>query len=125
MEKEMMQKAEELAARNYSLTVYEDKTSNGQTIFLAKNPELYGCMAQGVSLEDAIKNLEEARVDYICSLLEDNLEVPEPAPEAVITVDTASPVQFDVQATVQFKDVMKSITEPVHRKPMYEASLRT
>ena len=121
MNSELMRRAQELAARNYSLSVFNDESENGQPIFLAKNPELYGCMAQGATLEDAIKNLEEARIDYIYSLLEDGVDVPDPAPEAVMTVDTASPVEFTLKATVHY--VANSITETVQRKPLYEASL--
>ncbi len=120
MNNELMRRAHELAARNYSLSVFKDESDNGQPMFLAKNPELYGCMAQGETLEKAIKNLEEARTDYIYSLLEDGADIPDPAPEAVMTVDTASP-EFTLIATVQYG--ANSITEPARRKPLYEASL--
>lgn len=38
---------------------------------MAYNPDLDGCMAQGFTQEEAIKNLEEARIDYIYDALED------------------------------------------------------
>jgi predicted RNase H-like HicB family nuclease len=105
--------------------VFKDETSEGHPIFLARNPALYGCMAQGDTLEEAINNLEEARIDYIYSLLEDNQEIPDPAIDAVMTVDTASPVQITMQGTVQFDPATKADSESVHRKPFYEVMLRT
>jgi predicted RNase H-like HicB family nuclease len=122
MNNELMEKAAKLAARNYTLSLFNDETVGEKTIYLAKSSELYGCMAQGETLEEAIKNLEEARVDYIYSLLEDGLDVPEPAPKAVMTVDTAFGYEAEANlvATVNFKE--KSIT---HSKLLYKASMRT
>jgi predicted RNase H-like HicB family nuclease len=78
MNKELWQKAIEIAAKNYSVVTFEEKDSNGQPIFLARIQEFYGCMAQGNSKEEALENLREASIDYIYSLLIDNLEIPQP-----------------------------------------------
>ena len=75
MDQNLLEQATKLAARNYKLTVFEDRLSNGQIIYMAKNPELKGCMAQGTTIEEAIKNLDEARIDYIYDSLEDGTEV--------------------------------------------------
>ncbi len=129
MNSALMEKAKVLAARNYSLSVYREDAAAGEVMFLAKNPELYGCMAQGSSLEDAIRNLEEARIDYITSLLEDGLFVPDPAlelvaPEATLTDDTDLPAQFTVLTqTVPFDKGLLSSGQVAERKPLYEASL--
>ncbi len=122
MNNQLMRKAEVLASRNYSLAVFKDKTADGQPIFLAKNPELYGCMAQGTSLEDAIGNLEDARIDYIYSLLEDDQEVPGPASQEVVT---GSYAEFTVRRVVQFQKAHQTATGHLAEKPLYEASVTT
>lgn len=76
---DLLHQAEDLASRNYSMAVYIEKNDQGQTLYLAENPELYGCMAEGNSLEEAIENLRDARIDYIQTMLEDRIDVPEPA----------------------------------------------
>ena len=67
-----------LAARGYRVEFEWDKLSDGSPVVMASNPELTGCMAQGATEAEAQKDLEEARQEYICSLLEDGLQVPEP-----------------------------------------------
>ncbi|MBL1135889.1 MAG: type II toxin-antitoxin system HicB family antitoxin [Chloroflexi bacterium] len=57
-------------------------------MFLARNPELEGCMAQGETPEAAQSNLLEARIDYIYFLLEDGLPVPDPTREVTSSLST-------------------------------------
>ena len=70
--------AERLALRSYSVEVRHDETTEGDSVYLATNPELIGCMGEGKTIEDAIKDLDSVRIDFIESLLDDHLTVPEP-----------------------------------------------
>jgi predicted RNase H-like HicB family nuclease len=58
--------------------VSKEEVADGVTLYLAINPELEGCMAQGDSPEEAIANLDEVRTDYIEHLLDHKLPVPSP-----------------------------------------------
>lgn len=71
-------KAKELAARPYIVQVMADETTDGGMIYLAQDPELPGCLSQGATVEEAKRNLSDARIDFIQSLLEDGLPVPDP-----------------------------------------------
>ena len=71
-------KAKTLAARSYIVEVIDDETTDGAPIFMARNPELRGCKAQGRSKTEALENLDDARIDYVESLLDDGLAVPIP-----------------------------------------------
>lgn len=72
-------RAEELAARNYAVVVFREYTSEGTDyIYVASNPAIDGCKAQGDSLEEAIENLAGVRIDMIEHLLDFNLPVPTP-----------------------------------------------
>jgi len=44
--------------------------------WVAECPSLPGCVSQGATREDAIKNIKEAIDGYILALQEDNLPVP-------------------------------------------------
>lgn len=67
-----------LASRPYALFVFLDETTDGDTIYVATNPELPGCIAQGDSIVEAEDILTEVRQDYIAHRLAHNLPVPEP-----------------------------------------------
>jgi predicted RNase H-like HicB family nuclease len=79
------QEAARLAALPYSVEVAKDETTDGRPIFLARVPELEGCMAQGDTLDQALDSLQEAKLDFILALLVDALPVPLPATLATVT----------------------------------------
>ena len=85
MASEIEDKAKYLANQPYAVDVMKDKTTTGEDVFLAKNPQLYGCMAQGATVEEAIANLADARLDYIEGLLEDGEPIPAPSPPSIYT----------------------------------------
>lgn len=72
------QEAIRLANRPYTTIVFLDKTTDGDSIYVALNPELEGCVSQGNTPDEARQNLTEARIDFIFFLLEDGLQIPEP-----------------------------------------------
>jgi predicted RNase H-like HicB family nuclease len=78
MNSTLWEQAEKLAARSYSITIEEDTLFDEQKVFVARHLELPGCKAQGNSPEEAKNNLDEARVDYIYTLLDAGLDIPLP-----------------------------------------------
>lgn len=70
--------AEILAARPYILMTALDETTDGEPIYIARILEIEGCIGQGSSKDKAIEDLRLALVDYIESLLEDSLPIPDP-----------------------------------------------
>ena len=85
---DLRKEAERLAAGGYNVQFIKDETTSGQPIYVAISPELEGCIAQGETIDDALASLHKARVDYIQSLLEDGLPVPEP--QSIPTTTTSS-----------------------------------
>lgn len=71
-------KAEKLANRSYFIMTSIEETTDGQPIHFARVLEMDGCFGQGNTRDLAIADLRLAMADYIESLLEDNLPVPEP-----------------------------------------------
>lgn len=78
MSNDLKKQAEELAARRYAMFVFRDMTTEDEPIYVALNPELDGCFAQGETSQEARENLDAFRVDYIHHLLTHGLPVPEP-----------------------------------------------
>lgn len=52
--------------------------------WVAECPSLPGCVSQGTSKEDAIRNIREAIEGYILALKEDGLPIPEDRFEAIV-----------------------------------------
>jgi predicted RNase H-like HicB family nuclease len=98
MDEKLWQEAKRLAARNYRTLVAQEKLSNGNIVYIAKNPALFGCMAQGATIEEAIENLNEARIDYIYDSLENDIAIPTPE---TITIHASN--TFVVVDQTQFK----------------------
>ncbi len=73
------EEAQKLAVRPYLVMTTVDETTDGQPVYFARVLEIEGCFGQGESKEQALQDLRAALVDYIESLLEDFLPVPEPA----------------------------------------------
>lgn len=128
---ELLEAAKGLAAQEYAIRITRDKTTDGEDIFMASNPELEGCMAQGETIEDAQSLLKEVRIDYMAHLLEHRLPIP--APRITITGDRAG-----IYTTV-FNDnisgigippegpdsVMDAAIQPKGREILLEAQLKT
>lgn len=63
---------------DYLTAIKLDETTDGQTCFVAWHPELPGCMAQGLTMDEAEKNLTDARELVIEHLYSDGLPIPKP-----------------------------------------------
>jgi predicted RNase H-like HicB family nuclease len=89
----MTSRAAEIVALPYSIHVDEDETTTGHPIYVARITELEGCIAQGQTIQEALRNLREAAIDYVVSLLEDGAPIPPPSsPVTAASSSTASTV---------------------------------
>ncbi|MFQ5434811.1 MAG: type II toxin-antitoxin system HicB family antitoxin [Anaerolineae bacterium] len=78
MDDKQWQMAEQLAARQYFTVISREESEDGKRYYVATQPDLPGCRADGQTPEEAKQELAKARVDFIYFLLEDNLTVPDP-----------------------------------------------
>ena len=78
MASKLAKQAKALAQRPYTEEVAKDELKDGTKVFLISIPELPGCMAHGLTIQEARASLKDARYEYILSLLEDGEDVPEP-----------------------------------------------
>lgn len=76
--KKLEEEALILSNKPYSIKYEVDETVDGQRVYLLTHPDLPGCMAQGATIEEALKELQEVRYEYLLSLLEDGLPIPSP-----------------------------------------------
>ena len=101
--------AKTLAARPYAVRILRDDSDVENPLFLAMNPELEGCMTQGETQEEAERNLEVFRIDYIEHLLENDLPIPYPMVSTRTTDTTlAASVILDLSPSVESESSNRS-----------------
>ena len=110
----LREKAQQLASRPYVVAVRLEETTDNEPTYVARSPELEGCIAQGETVEEAVKNLQEARVDYIESLLEDGLPVPAPYHLATTTTTAFESVTFEATYSRKDDSTRKLTLDPIY-----------
>lgn len=121
MTSEIEERARYLANQPYAVEVMKDRTTTGEDVFLAKNPQLYGCMAQGATVEEALANLADARLDYIEDLLEDGDPVPDVnSPSIYTSVETETILLIDEAVEIgqegEFLVDLEKVIQPTTRE---------
>ncbi len=58
--------------------------------YVAKCPALRGCVSQGATKEEALRNIKEAMAAYIETLLEDGLPLPVEEGTEVVELEVAA-----------------------------------
>jgi len=81
----------------YAVDVLPDVCEANVQCYLASHPELPGCMSHGITADDAVTNLREAREMYIRSLLKRGLPVPLPVDQSCRTATRTTHVQPQVK----------------------------
>ena len=66
----------------YRVLIEQDEDNN----FIVECPSLPGCISQGKTREEALKNIEDAIKGYIESLKKHDEPVPPPVTEEVISI---------------------------------------
>lgn len=59
----------------YEIIIYWSQEDDA---FLAEIPELKGCVAHGISYEDALKNVNQVAVEWLKIALEEGWNIPHP-----------------------------------------------
>ena len=79
MDPKLLAEAKRLATRPYNINIIADNDKDHGLGYFINIPEMPGCHTDGRTREEAVKNLEELKVEFIYYLLEDGLPIPEPA----------------------------------------------
>ena len=72
---DVLKKAEEYMKLKYRFELTEDEAEGGYVI---SYPDLIGCMSSGETIEEAVKNGEDARREWFIAALECGMEIPKP-----------------------------------------------
>jgi len=110
---EILEYARDLALRDYDIVVSSEVGVGGKIIYTARTPELGTCKAQGHSVIEAVKNLIDARIDYIYACLVVGYTVAPPNAEK--TGETAYVQESEVVCYTQNADsfVIEIAPQPI------------
>ena len=114
MQDGLISRAKEIVALPYSIDVVEDETTTGHLIYVARITELDGCIAQGQTIQEALRSLREAAIDYVVSLLEDGAPIPSPSSPVTASSSTASTTLVAQTEAVQIP------SSPIEASRLYE-----
>ena len=59
----------------YRLEIVEDKSEGG---YVASYPDLPGCLTCGETIEEVVKNANDAKKEWLLAAIEENIDIPEP-----------------------------------------------
>lgn len=97
----------------YLITLKKWSDEIDGTYFVARVPELDGCMSDGVTIKEALFNIREAISEYIEVVKESGYEVPEPVndKEIVKLLGDYSKEEIEdcYQAVEKFRSILESI----------------
>lgn len=96
---------------SYKEIIVPKEDNNGEIYYFAYNPELYGCMSHGESIEEAKENLREARELYIETLLDDGGSIPIPLVKENTVWGTITTVYNVVQNESMLSEEVESTGE--------------
>ncbi|MFV2070076.1 MAG: type II toxin-antitoxin system HicB family antitoxin [Pirellulales bacterium] len=128
MSDELRRRAEKLAQeRPYVVQIAMDETTEEDEqapMFFLTVRELPGCSAQGVTLEEALANLAEVKVDFIESLLDDGLPIPPSMATTTTSFSLEKAQVYDMtpDQDESFEDVLGRMVRPSHRVHVGEVS---
>lgn len=77
VDEELEAKVREFLELDYPISISKDHDELGE-YWLAEHPDLPGCKSHGKSKEEALKNLEEAKINWIYSYADLGKEIPKP-----------------------------------------------
>lgn len=70
-----MKKLNDYLSLNYRMEIVADEEEGG---FVASYPDLPGCLSCGETLEDAVKNIQDAKIAWLTAAIEEGVEIKEP-----------------------------------------------
>lgn len=71
----MMKKLEDYLKLPYRMELVEDPDEGG---YVVSFPDLPGCLSEGETVEEAVKNATDAKKEWLAAALEDGYDIPEP-----------------------------------------------
>ena len=71
----MMKKIDEYMRLPYRMELIPDPDEGGYVVSFPDHP---GCLSSGETSEEAIKNAEDAKQEWLLAAMEENIDIPEP-----------------------------------------------
>ena len=67
---------EKYMSLHYHMKIIEDPNEGG---YVASYPDLPGCLTCGETLEEVVKNADDAKREWLLAAMEEGIDIPEPS----------------------------------------------
>lgn len=71
-----MNNIEKYMSLYYHMEIIEDPNEGG---YIASYPDLPGCLTCGETLEEVVKNADDAKREWLLAAMEEGIDIPEPS----------------------------------------------
>ena len=71
-----MNNIEKYMSLHYHMEIIEDPNEGG---YVASYPDLPGCLTCGETLEEVVKNADDAKREWLLAAMEEGIDIPEPS----------------------------------------------
>ncbi|MCI6697473.1 MAG: type II toxin-antitoxin system HicB family antitoxin [Erysipelotrichaceae bacterium] len=71
-----MTNIENYSSLHYHMEIINDLSEGG---YVASYPDLPGCLTCGDTLEEVVKNADEAKREWLLAAMEEGIDIPEPS----------------------------------------------
>lgn len=71
-----MANIENYSSLHYHMEIINDLSEGG---YVASYPDLPGCLTCGDTLEEVVKNADEAKREWLLAAMEEGIDIPEPS----------------------------------------------
>lgn len=71
-----MKNIEKYMSLHYHMKIIEDPNEGG---YVASYPDLPGCLTCGETLEEVVKNADDAKREWLLAAMEEGIDIPEPS----------------------------------------------
>lgn len=97
----------------YLITLKKWSDEIDGTYFVARVPELKGCMSDGVTIKEALFNIRDAISEYIEAVMESGHEVPEPINDKEIVKLLGNYSKEEIEDGYQAVEKLRSILNSI------------
>lgn len=101
-----MKSLEHYKKLNYKMVIYYDRE---EAVFFVEFPELPGCIAEGNTAEEAVKNAKRVKNEWVKTALEAGWKIPEPT----VSIETSGRLTLRLPKSIHKKLIDRSEEEGV------------
>lgn len=117
----MNKRLEHYMSKNYKAVILKDEIETGYCAF---HRELKGCITCGDTIENALRNLTDAKEEWLAAAIEDDIDIPEPDQDENDPDSFTGSFDLQIEPGLHLKAVLKAYEKGVSLNEFVEESIK-